>query len=196
MLRYFSGPIFSVFILAGPLCAADPIAIEAPGVHNFHQVDDHIYRGAQPTPGGFKSLAKVGVRTVIDLRGAKEQGRDERKYVEAAGMHYVSIPLAGLTAPTDQQIATAFAILNDPSAWPVFVHCKRGADRTGTVIACYRIAHDHWDNEKALREARMNGMSFIEHAMQQYVLRFHPPATNEKRALSDAGTAKRALATP
>lgn len=95
-------------------------------------------------------------------------------------MHYVHIPLAGMAAPSDRQIATAFAVLNDPTAWPVFVHCRRGADRTGTVIACYRIAHDHWDNEKALSEARMQGMSRIEHAMQQYVLHFQLPPLESK----------------
>lgn len=194
-MHWHAGRIVGLVIALGPLWAADPAVIEAPGVGNFHQVGDHIFRGAQPTASGFKNLAKLGVRTVIDLRGGKDLGRDERKYVEAEGMHYVNIPMAGLTAPSDQQVATAFAILNDPSAWPVFVHCRRGADRTGTVIACYRIAHDHWDNQKALLEARMNGMSFIEHAMQQYVLHFHPPP-GEKPALADTTPLKPALSAP
>jgi uncharacterized protein (TIGR01244 family) len=158
-----------------PLWAGPPDLLDAPGVHNFHQVDAHLYRGAQPTYSGFKSLAKLGVRTVIDLRGGREMGGNEQKIVEAAGMHYVHVPLAGLSAPSDQQVATVFAIVNDPSAWPVFVHCKRGADRTGTVIACYRIAHDHWDNEKALREAKLHGMSRVERAMKQYILNFEAP---------------------
>jgi tyrosine-protein phosphatase SIW14 len=162
------------------LWAGEPVPTGAPGVPNFHQVNDHIYRGAQPTPEGFKSLATIGVRTIIDLRSGKELRREEQYIVEKEGMHYVHIPLAGMAAPSDQQIATAFAVLNDPTAWPVFVHCRRGADRTGTVIACYRIAHDHWENEKALREARMQGMSRIEHAMQEYVLHFQTPPLESK----------------
>jgi protein-tyrosine phosphatase len=63
-------------------------------------------------------------------------------------------------------------LLNDAAAGPVFVHCRRGADRTGTVLACYRIAHDGWDNSKALSEARSLGMSWIERAMQSYVLHY------------------------
>ena len=149
--------------------------LDAPGVRNFHQVNDHVYRGAQPTGDGFKSLAKIGVHTVIDLREGREFGGDEKKYVEGSGMHYVHVPFAGLAAPTDEQIATVFNVLEDPTAWPVFVHCRRGADRTGTVIACYRIAHDHWDKEKALNEAKMHGMSRIEVAMKNYILRFEPP---------------------
>jgi hypothetical protein len=44
------------------------------------------------------------------------------------------------------------------------------------VIACYRILHDHWDNRKALTEARSDGMSFFERAMQKFVLTYAPPA--------------------
>ena len=170
--------ILASFSLSFAVVAAD---LDIPGVRNFHQVDAHVYRGAQPDPEGFKSLAKMGIRTVIDLRG-ESKARPEQKLVEAAGMHYVSVPMAGLTAPTDQQIGTIFALLNDPSAWPIFVHCRRGADRTGTVIACYRVAHDHWDNQKALREARMNGMSRIEHAMMHYILSFKAAASESTAA--------------
>jgi protein tyrosine/serine phosphatase len=47
---------------------------------------------------------------------------------------------------------------------------KRGADRTGTVIACYRIAHNQWPNQEALDEARTFGMSWTERGMRNYVL--------------------------
>ena len=185
-MRYYKAGIFPVVLALAPLWASPVDKIDAPGVGNFHQVDDHIYRGAQPTYAGFKSLAKLGIRTVIDLREGAEVRDKEKKAVENAGMHYVHVPFARFNAPTDQQIATVFNVLNDPSAWPVFVHCKRGADRTGTVIACYRIAHDRWDNEKALTEAKLHGMSPIEHAMRQYILRFTPPG---KPAQPNAKTA-------
>ena len=64
--------------------------------------------------------------------------------------------------------------IDDASAGPVFVHCRRGADRTGTVVACYRIAHDGWDNQKALQEAKGFGMSWTEVAMHHYVMRYQP----------------------
>ena len=50
-----------------------------------------------------------------------------------------------------------------------------GADRTGTVVACYRIAHDHWDNRKALGEARQFGMSWVQRAMHHYVMNYKAP---------------------
>jgi protein tyrosine/serine phosphatase len=169
---------FLAFLLlsAGALAAGEP---RASGVPNFHQVDEHVYRGAQPTPEGLKSLAKMGIKTIIDLRGGGDHTTWEQSAVEALGMHYVHIPLRGMSAPSDEDVAKALALLDSPTAssyWPVFVHCKRGKDRTGTVIACYRIEHDHWRNEKALDEARLHGMSRIEWAMMSYVLRYRPPA--------------------
>jgi tyrosine-protein phosphatase SIW14 len=151
---------------------AEPPGVYLPGITNFHQVDEHVYRGAQPHGEGFAGLAKLGIKTVIDLRGEKS----EETAVEGAGMRYVRLAWSGYKAPADSQIAAVLSLLNDNSAWPVFVHCKRGADRTGTAIACYRIAHDHWTNQQALEEARSFGMSSMEIAMQHFILRFAPPA--------------------
>ena len=147
---------------------------EAPGVPNFQQVGDHIYRGAQPSAQGFNSLEKLGIRTVIALRGGDHE-KSEQGVVERAGMRYVNVPLSGSAPPSGEQTARLLALLDDNAGWPVFIHCKRGADRTGTVIACYRITHDHWTNQKALAEARLHGMSWTERSMQQYILQFHPP---------------------
>jgi tyrosine-protein phosphatase SIW14 len=145
---------------------------DVPGVPNFHQVDEHVYRGAQPRNQGFTGLAKLGIKTVIDLRGETS----EETAVERAGMHYVRLPWSGYRAPDESQIHTVLSVLNNSSDWPVFVHCKRGADRTGTAIACYRIEHDHWTNQQALTEAKTFGMSSMEVAMQHFILRFAAPA--------------------
>jgi len=146
---------------------------EIAGVPNFQKVNDSVYRGAQPTDQGFKALAGVGIKTIIDLREIGEHSQaDEEKAVKANGMRYVSVPMKGMSSPTAEQVSSVLALLNDDTAGPVFVHCRRGADRTGTVIACYRIAHDHWQNDKALSEARSYGMSWFERAMQHYVQAF------------------------
>jgi uncharacterized protein (TIGR01244 family) len=158
-----------------PTFAADPA-----GLPNFHRVNAQVYRGAQPTAEGIRELAKLGVKVVVNLRD-EVNGADEQSAVEAAGMRYITIPMRGLHAPTNEQIASVLKLLNDPASGPVFVHCRRGADRTGTVLACYRITHDHWDNTKALAEARSLGMSWIERAMQSYVLHYRaeqPVAAN------------------
>ena len=152
------------------LHAASPL--DVPGVPNFHKVDEHIYRGAQPRGPGFAGLAEMGIKTVIDLRGE----HTEESAVQTAGMRYIRLPWREFKAPTDSQIAAVLTLLNDSSTWPVFVHCSRGADRTGTAIACYRIAHDGWSSQTALAEAKSYGMSSLEAGMQRYILRFEAPA--------------------
>jgi tyrosine-protein phosphatase SIW14 len=153
-------------------------AADAPpqGIPNFHQVSARVYRGAQPEGEGWASLAKLGVKTVIDLRPDNEHScKAEKQAVEAAGMHYVNVPLNGMHAPPNDKISKALDLLTDAKD-PVFVHCRRGADRTGTVIACYRITHDGWTNRRALQEAISYGMSWAEFGMQHYVRTFHPAA--------------------
>jgi tyrosine-protein phosphatase SIW14 len=142
------------------------------GVHNFHQVNDHLYRGAQPSNPGFGELAKLGIKTIFDLRESGQRSASEKKTVEAAGMRYLSFPLDGFGAPPADVIAKLLALFEDSTAGPVFVHCRRGADRTGTVVAVYRIVHDHWENAQALEEAKTFGMSWTERAMQSYIVHY------------------------
>jgi len=166
--RLVPGLIAVALTVAGLPAASIPTI---QGVDNFHQVDEHVYRGAQPHNDGYSGLAKLGIKTVLDLRG--ENG--EERAVQGFGMRYVRLPWSGFKAPDESQIKTVLALLNDSSAWPVFVHCKRGADRTGTAIACYRIEHDHWTSQQALIEAKTFGMSSLEIAMEHFILGFSAP---------------------
>ncbi|HTQ55959.1 MAG TPA: sulfur transferase domain-containing protein [Bryobacteraceae bacterium] len=162
---------FSCLFIAFPLLAAS-----APGIRNFDQVDAHVYRGGQPTDEGFQYLAKIGVKTVIDLREAGPRAEAEERAVASAGMHYVNVPMTGLTPPTDAEIGRILGMLEDGTAGPVFVHCWRGADRTGAVIAAYHIDHDQWDNARALRDAKAHSMSFFQFPRQRFIKNFHARA--------------------
>lgn len=187
-LKILAAAVLSVSLSAAPAFSG------APALPNFHQVNDHIYRGGQPSQDAWRSLAKMGVKTVIDLRrdGEEEHSTaEEARAVAAAGLTYVNIPMKGVVAPTDQQIAKALSLLNSKD--PVFVHCKRGCDRTGTIIACYRISHDRWQSKQALHEAKSLGMSFLEFGMKSYIGSFEPthlqPAITAAEA-SPVGTAQ------
>ena len=142
---------------------------------NFITVNEQILRGGQPTDDGFHKLAERGVKTVIDLRWTDEHDIPrEKQVVETAGMRFISVPMHGLSAPTLEQVSKVLSVLEDSASWPVFVHCRRGSDRTGTVLACYRIAHDHWQNQKALDEAKTYGLSSFERAMRGFIEHFQP----------------------
>jgi protein tyrosine/serine phosphatase len=116
----------------------------------LYRVDDHVYRGPQPGHEDLATLAGRGIRTVLDLRGSIDHKRWEQTAVEAAGMKYIRIGLSGVFPPSTEQMNRILRILENPALSPVFLHCRRGADRSGMVIACYRIEHDHWTNAEAM----------------------------------------------
>jgi protein tyrosine/serine phosphatase len=99
------------------------------------------------------------------------------------GLVYTNIPMRGLGRPGDDQVIKVLALIETlPS--PVFIHCQHGCDRTGTVIACYRIQHDGWLNELALREAETYGISHFERGMRSYILKFPKPAKKSPESSS------------
>ena len=185
MMSFLSFTRIRLFLFALALPA---FAGSVPGIKNFYQVDAHVYRGAQPTDEGFKNLAKIGVETVIDLRETDERARAEEKVVRATGMKYVNVPMTGLTPPTEAEITRILGIFEDKATGPVFVHCRRGADRTGVVVASYRINHDRWDNARALREAKTCGMSVFQFPRQSYIRAFAPRTNDVKTATAATAT--------
>lgn len=156
---------------------------------NFHQVNEHLYRGAQPLSGGMRMLAARGIKTIVNLRGEDEGTRAESTDASAAGLRYFNVPMQGLSRPTDEQVERVLAIINDPQNWPVFVHCNHGKDRTGTIIACYRISHDGWTSEKAKAEAKHYGMNWVQFRMKDYIKDYY----DKHRAESPAQSLKLSL---
>ncbi|MFL6350863.1 MAG: fused DSP-PTPase phosphatase/NAD kinase-like protein [Bryobacteraceae bacterium] len=143
-------------------------------VRNFAEVNDHLYRGGAPTNIGLEELAAMHVSMIIDLREPGEGTDFEEQAVKSLGMKYINIPLRPFSAPTQEQIDQVLALLLHKDADRIFLHCRRGKDRTGTVIACYRMQHDGWDKGAALAEARKHGMSFTERGMRTFILDFTP----------------------
>src|SRR5438034_11603971 len=70
---------------------------------NFHQVNEHLYRGGQPGSGGIKKLGELGIKTIVNLRGEDEHTQAEQNEAEAMGLRYHGIPMPGLSRPTDEQ---------------------------------------------------------------------------------------------
>ncbi len=123
-------------------------------IRRFQMVAPDFYRGGQPKDKDFVYLQQRGIKTIINLR--KEN--DEQPIVEKLGMKYVHLPLSAWRRVPDSAIETFMQILKDPTNYPIFIHCQRGADRTGVMVGFYRIAFQGWDAKRAYQEARQIGM--------------------------------------
>ena len=165
---------------------ASPASLELAGVPNFHQVNEHVFRSGQPADGSWQNLAQLGVKIVIDLRRPDEHSTGaEAQAVAAAGMRYINVPMKGVVAPSADEMTKILSVLDSPEK--VLVHCHRGADRTGAVIACYRISHDHWQNQQALSEAKSLGMRWTQMGLKKFILSFQPNTTARRGAPGDSG---------
>jgi protein tyrosine phosphatase (PTP) superfamily phosphohydrolase (DUF442 family) len=132
---------------------ARPMQME--GVPNLHKVSETLYRSAQPSALGMKSLKAMGIETIINLRSFHSD-RDE---IGDTGLAYEHIHMKAWHA--EEEDAVKFLqIVTNPKRSPVLVHCQHGADRTGTMCALYRVAVDGWTKEEALKEMMEGGFGF------------------------------------
>jgi protein tyrosine/serine phosphatase len=132
-------------------------------------VNERLYRGGQPKKGGIEQLSELGIKTIINLRGEDEQTRAEEAEAKAANLSYFNIPMPGLSRPAHEQVSRVMTIIQAEENWPVFIHCKRGSDRTGTIVAIYRISQDKWTASEAMSEAKSFGLSWVEFGMKDYI---------------------------
>jgi len=121
-------------------------------IENFGRLSDSYYRGAQPTTSDYADLARLGVKTVIDL--TYEGRADEPGLVKKAGMNFYRIPLKTTERPSEGAITQFLQLVNDPANLPVYVHCQGGRHRTGAMTAVYRMTNDGWTADRAYQEMR------------------------------------------
>ena len=124
------------------------------GVSNFGEVTPHLFRGGQPKKTGYEHLKQMGIDIVVDVRLS---GKDkEKKDVTKTGMEFVSMPWHCLF-PKDHVFAEFLKLLRENPDKRVFVHCRYGDDRTGMMIAAYRMAVDGWTPDEARKEMEQFG---------------------------------------
>jgi tyrosine-protein phosphatase SIW14 len=144
------------------------------GFPNLYQVTPTLYRSAQPSKGGLRYLGEQRplepgappVRTVLSLRAFNED--------EPSGPTPPSLRLERIRFktwhPEDEDVVKFLRIATTPALQPVLVHCQHGSDRTGTMVALYRIVVQGWSKDAALLEMTQGGYGF--HPLWQNLVRY------------------------
>jgi hypothetical protein len=135
----------------------------------FRSAGAGYLRGAQPGRGGVELLARLGVKTLVDLRSKYDRTPGLEAEAEQAGLQYYWLPLSVWDPPDDSQTTEFLDVVGDQSRRPVYVFCTDGVNRTGEMTAIYRVMHDGWKIELALKEMDEAGFSPYYYSLRNYV---------------------------
>jgi protein tyrosine/serine phosphatase len=134
------------------------------GTENFKQVNASLYRGGVPSDDQLAGLKKLGVKTDITLMSmSSPRERDviahEKETGASLGIKVINLSLPFNAPPPKAMLDQFLAATQDKAATPLYVHCVHGRDRTGTMVAAYRISFDHYTNQQALDEMETFGFN-------------------------------------
>jgi tyrosine-protein phosphatase SIW14 len=175
-----------VLLLVGmPLVSAadfprdcNPTSISDADILNFHEVDAEVYRGARPHCSAYAKLARLGIKTILDLEG------NTNETIEGCGLkpnqfRYISFRIGpaepALAGVSIEKLHRLFQILQDAPK-PIFISCRYGKDRTGTIVAIYRMKQGELSFEQAKREALYYNLSRRFIGLRRTLLRYRDPA--------------------
>jgi protein tyrosine phosphatase (PTP) superfamily phosphohydrolase (DUF442 family) len=167
------------------------------GIRNGGKISAVLYRGAQPSEQGLSELKKLGITTIVDLRGEDaEKIRWERRTAESLGMRFVNIPVSGWSPPTNEQVVQFFSFVRGDSTQRIFVHCRFGDDRTGVFVATYRMAFEKWTADQAMKEMYFFGFNGFWHPAMKSFVRNFPERLNSEPALASIGESSPTRSSP
>lgn len=144
-------------------CASNP-GVDVDALYEAEIVNLRNPEGAallssgQPSYQQLQIMADAGVRHVVNLRTPQEEvDFDEQAAVEALGMTYHSIPVAGVAGINRENAASLASVLDAAGGEPVLVHCATG-NRVGGLMAVQ--AHANGSSvEAAVAEGERWGMT-------------------------------------
>lgn len=175
--------------LSAPFAHADEGSALS-SIPQFHAVSENLYRGGRPGTEGVEELARLGIKTIIDIDDDSRSSRSEARQVQRLGMHYVARPMNPFRMLSDRQVDELLALLQDESLYPIFIHCHHGQDRTGLTVGLYRIEVQGWTAERAYREMLKIGFHPELTGLDRYFKRragFHSNSFLEWQPALDSG---------
>jgi tyrosine-protein phosphatase SIW14 len=174
--RAHPGLSFLVFALFALFALFAVTSCSTSAIPNFAQVAPGIYRGGQPSAAGWRHLRALGATNIIKLNTGHEHAPAD--FI----IHPFPITtIQQLVGPVSPQLEAAYARLSsvqgsrfdgsrfNSSTAPLFIHCSKGSNRTGTLIILYRLRHDHWPKPDAIREANQYGWANSLPALKRFI---------------------------
>jgi uncharacterized protein (TIGR01244 family) len=131
--------------------------------HNLHEIRPGVWRSNQPAPRDIRKAAKLGIKTIINLRGKRQDGgwRLEKEACDRYGITLVDVSVRSRDVPDAQTIRNINALFKSVKP-PFLMHCKSGADRAGLMSALYMLLVEKATVDEALK---MLSLRFL-HAKQ------------------------------
>lgn len=124
-------------------------------VPNMYKVSEFLYRSAQPTHQGFYNLQKFGIKTIINLRWL----HSDKKLLKDTALFYETCR-AKAWHIEDEDVIWFLQLVHNKNNAPFLLHCQHGADRTGCMVAMYRIIAQGWTKDEALKELENGGFGY------------------------------------
>src|SRR5260370_37497352 len=106
---------------------APAVKMKLAGVSNVGKVSEMLLRGAQPSARGLAELKKLGVTTIVDLRGNSGPVAWERAQAGSLGVRFVNIPGLGWSAPANWMVAKFLQLDQQDRTPNRFSHCYYGS---------------------------------------------------------------------
>jgi uncharacterized protein (TIGR01244 family) len=158
--RLFFAALFAASSLCGGSALAQQVTKEnVPGIRNLARLETTVACAGAITPESVVEVKKMGFVSIVNLRLASEEGANvekEEAAAKAAGLRYFHVPYDG---SADPKAAEAFLrAITTRGAEPAFIHCA-GGNRAATMWLIKRVAVDHWDVERATKEATLLGQT-------------------------------------
>jgi protein tyrosine phosphatase (PTP) superfamily phosphohydrolase (DUF442 family) len=140
------------------------------GFWSFAVIKNSILsRSGQPTLKEFEWLKKKGWKSIVNLR--KESDDLAIDGFSSLGFNYLHLPIQDGLPPTDDQAKKFLEFVQNPSNWPIHIHCRGGIGRAGVMVALYRVKIDNWSKDEAIEESRQF-LGGISKAQENWLLGF------------------------
>ncbi len=155
-------PLLLLFGCAGTTMVADKRPsewsqkIELQGFSNIYKIDEYVYRSEQPHSNEMGALSHYGIKTVLNLRKTRNDNRE----ANGTTLSLQHVPINTWRMSYDDLVKSM--VLLQRAEKPVLVHCLHGSDRTGCIIAAYRIVNNDWTKEEAIKELIEGGYGYHE----------------------------------